>query len=135
MIKIDLDTPYKCSRFRSGASEKGRWEIVTVLDSNQSGKNWQEVTIFPASAPSGLYEGCMFTVKRILSVARKKGRDREGNWTRVDVCITADVELVKDELNMDGDLPFTFGAYDSDDDSDAADLKDLLGPSEATDLL
>lgn len=135
MIQIDLDTPYECGRFRSGASEKGRWEIVTVIEEGKYGKNRQEVTIFPANLPSGIKEGDKFVVKRILSVSRKKGKDKDGNWNRVDVYITADVEPMKEEINLDGDLPFTFGAYDKEDDDEEINIRDLLGSDDPADLL
>ena len=134
MISIELDMPYTAYRFRSGASERGRWEVITVVDNSKSLKTRQEVTIFPANLPSGVKEDGQFIVKRIIKVTRKKSKDRNGDWTLVDVGITADVQPVKDELNLDGDLPFTMGAYDSDDDEDV-DISSLLGSSTPTDLL
>lgn len=131
MISIELDMPYTAFRFRSGASERGRWEVITVIDDAKTLKTRQEVTIFPANLPSGVTENGQFIIKRIIKVTRKKSKDRDGNWSLVDVGITADVQPVKDELNLDGDLPFTMGAYDDDDDEDM----DLLGSSTPTDLL
>ena len=131
MISIELDMPYTAFRFRSGASERGRWEVITVIDDAKTLKTRQEVTIFPANLPSGVTENGQFIIKRIIKVTRKKSKDRDGNWSLVDVGITADVQPVKDELNLDGDLPFTMGAYDDDDDEDM----DLLGSSTLTDLL
>ena len=136
MIRVDIGTPYECCRFRSGASDKGRWEIVSIIEEGKYGKNRQEITIFPANLPSGVKEGQQFIIKRILSVARKKGKDKDGNWTRVDVNITAEIEPVKAELNLDGDLPFTMGAYDKEEDEDEnIDIRALLGSDEPTDLL
>lgn len=135
MIRLDVDSVYECARFRSGASDRGRWEVVVVVDKDAKGKNKQEITIFPATVPSNVKEGGQFIVKRILSVARKKAKDWQGNWTLVDVRVTADIEPMKDELNLDGDLPFTFGAYDDDDNDEPLTIKDLLGSDTPTDLL
>lgn len=136
MIRIEVGNVYRCFRFRSGASSKGRWEVVTVVEPDKFGKNRQELTIFPANLPSGVQENGQFVVKRILNVTRKKKKDKEGNWTQVDVTLTAEVEPLKEELNLDGDLPFTFGAYDDNADEDEAiNIRDLLGADEPTDLL
>lgn len=135
MIKIEKGGIYPCDRFRSGASERGRWEIIAVIEEGRYGKNRQEVTIFPASTPSGLYEGCQFRVKDILSVKRKKKQDSFGNWTQIDVGITAELELVEDEINMDGDLPFTMGAYDDSEKDDALDFNTLLNSTSDLDGL
>ena len=127
MIHINVGEIYSCDRFRSGVSEKGRWEVVSVIEEARFGKTKQEVTIFPATRPSGLYENCLFRVNRILGVARKKKKDREGNWTLTDVCIDADVELIeKGTVNVDGDLPFSFDGYDDDDDLNVGSLDGIL---------
>lgn len=135
MISIELDMPYTAYRFRSGASERGRWEVITVKDEAKKVKTPQEVTIFPANLPSGVKEDGQFIVKRILKVTRKKAKDRDGNWALVDVGITAEVQPVKDELNLDGDLPFTVDAYDDNDDEENIDISSLFGSSTPTDLL
>lgn len=127
MIKIVKGQIYPCCRFRSGASERGRWEIVAVIEEARYGKIKQEVTIYPTTLPSGLYEGCQFRVKDILSVSRKKAQDKNGNWNVINVCIEADVELVEDEINLSGDLPFTMGAYDDSENDEPLDLDTLLG--------
>ena len=135
MISIELDMPYTAYRFRSGASERGRWEVITVVDEAKKVRTMQEVTIFPANLPSGVKENEQFIIKRILKVTRKKAKDRDGNWSLVDVGITADVQPVKDELNLGGDLPFTMDAYNDDDDGEDIDISSPLGSSTPTDLL
>lgn len=124
-VRINLDEEYTAFRFRSGESERGPWEVITV---KEEGRSKQEVTIFPTNVPSGVVEGGNLKMKNITSVVRKKKKDSMGNWTQVDVCIYGEVEAVeppKLELDEDtGDLPFTWGVSDLDDSPD--DLSDLF---------
>lgn len=114
MIRVERGNVYTAFRYRSGISDKGRWEVIMV---RESGPSKQEMTIFPANLPSGVSEGAKFKVKDILSVTRKKRKDAEGKWTMTDVCILANVELMNsEEINLNGDLPFSLDAYDDDAD-------------------
>lgn len=130
MIRVEKGGVYTAYRFRSGVSERGRYEVVMV---REDGRSKQEMTIFPAVVPSGLYEKCKFEVTDILGVSRKKRKDLNGAWTQVDVCVDAEVRLIKDPvLDDDTDLPFTFGAYDDvePDEINAAGGLDLFADTE-----
>jgi len=132
MLKLEKGGVYKVGRFRSGRSDRGPWEVITVKSED---KARQELTIFPSAVPSGLYEGCHMKIVEIKTVTRKKKKDANGNWTLNDVCLDAEVELVPEEdYNLDGDLPFTFGAYDDDSDT-SNDLDGLLGSNSLDGLL
>ena len=114
MIRVEKGNVYSAFRFRSGVSERGRWEIIMV---RETGPSKQEMTIVPAEVPSGVAEGGQFKIKEIHRVDRKKKKDAEGKWTLTDVCITASIEPMKvGEVNLDGDLPFDLDAYGDDDD-------------------
>lgn len=115
-IKLIKGEVYQAYRFRSGASDKGRWEVVVVREKR---KPYHEITIFPTVLPSGVREGGTFMIKDIVSVKRAKRKDTIGEWTLVDVSIEAEIVPYEDgEINLDGDLPFTMGAYDDEEPDD-----------------
>jgi hypothetical protein len=114
MVKIVDGERYTAARFRSGESERGPWEVITV---KEEGRAKQEITIFPTNIPTGVTEGGSFAIYKITSVARKKKKDSAGNWTLVDVCVECECEPVAaPSLDIDddpGDMPFTWGGdYD-----------------------
>jgi hypothetical protein len=126
-VRINVGEEYQIARFRSGISDRGAWEVITV---KEEGRSKQEVTIFPDNVPSGAKEGCNIVIKSISGVTRKKKKDSMGNWTQVDVCINAEIEAVeppKLELEDEdtGDLPFAWGDSTGLDDS-PDDLSDLF---------
>jgi len=114
MITVARGEVYKAFRFRYGASERGRWEVVVV---REQGRAKQEITIFPTNLPSGVKEGGAFMIKEIRSVTRKKRKDGIGEWTLTDVNVEAEIVPIDDgDVNLEGDLPFTMGAYDEAED-------------------
>ena len=124
-VRINVGEQYTAFRFRSGTSERGPWEVITV---KEEGRAKQEVTLFPSNVPSGVMEGGDLIVKSISGVTRKKKKDSMGAWTQVDVCIYCEVEPVAPvKLEEDDDLtdlPFEWGKGDIDDSPD--DLSDLF---------
>lgn len=125
-VKILIGEEYPIARFRSGISDRGAWEVITV---KEEGRSKQEVTIFPDNVPSGAKEGGNIVIKNISGVTRKKKKDSMGNWTQVDVCINAEIEAVEPpKLDVDEDmtdLPFAWGDSAGLDDS-PDDLSDLF---------
>ena len=109
MTKLTKGERYTASTFKSGTSEKGDWEMVKVADSN--GKN--EITIFPASVPSGVTHNGDFILKDIVEVRvgfRKSKKDDK--WYQ-ETNITAELEAIKSDIFIDegdiGDLPWNEG--------------------------
>lgn len=127
-VRIAVGEEYPIFRFRSGESGRGTWEVITI---REEGRSKQEVTIFPTNVPTGCREGNNVKIKSISEVARKKKKDRFGEWTQVDVCINAEVEAVEPpkEIQMADDelegLPFMWGGNTGLDDS-PDDLSDLF---------
>lgn len=125
-IRINVGDQCTAYRFRSGESERGPWEVITVKEQGPRAK--AEVTVFPSNVPTSVMEGGDFIIKSISGIARKKKKDRNGEWTQVDVCIYCEVEAVapvkleEDDMN---DLPFEW-ANDSLLDDSPDDLSDLF---------
>lgn len=109
MIKIEEGGTYKAARFRSGKTDKGYWELLTVKADKGKG---QTITLFPKNLPTNMYEGNEFIVKKIHSVKLKSAKDSNGEWTRQDVSIDCDIERIQ--------------PVDLDDLDDLNDLEDLL---------
>lgn len=77
MLRIETGSTYTASRVRSGTSARGDWELIVV---KPDGRARQEITIFPTNIPSGVIEGCLFTVENIIAVEVKAQKNKDGTW-------------------------------------------------------
>lgn len=116
MIKLEKGGEYKAARVRSGTSQRGDWELVVV---KADGKARQEITIFPSNTPSGVQEGEQFILKDILGVTIKKKKDADGNWTKEEVAVSAELEALEpvslDDVSSSDFGDLGFGSTDIDD--------------------
>ena len=76
MTELKVGTSYVAKKKRSGTSDKGDWEMVTILDNR--GKN--EVAVFALNRPTGIQEGQKFTVESIQSLKWGFKKDRNDKW-------------------------------------------------------
>jgi hypothetical protein len=106
--KITVGETYEASKFRSGENSQGSWEMIAV----RGGKGQKSVTIFATNIPSGVVEGGKFTVDKIESVTVKAAKDANGNWTRSETVVNAEVTAEKTHRQGDFDLPDFDEGYD-----------------------
>lgn len=117
MLRVQTGGEYTAARVRSGSSERGDWELVVIKGENRAR---QELTVYPTNMPCGVTEGEKFTLNSITGVQMKKRRDADGNWTKEEVSIMAEIRpLAPNELE-DFDSPFSSSDY-----SDLADKSDF----------
>ena len=104
MTRIAPDEIMRCAEFKEGASSRGPWELIQVLD--EKGRN--PVTIFVNNVPCHGAAGKDFIIRKITEVKVGNRKDNTGAW-RQSTTITADVEFIKSDINVDSednsDLP------------------------------
>lgn len=76
MTELVAGQVYTARLVRSGVSQRGAWEIVTVSDKKQ--KN--DVAIFPRNIPTGVVEGGQFKLEQILSIKNGMRKDKTDHW-------------------------------------------------------
>ena len=81
---------YTAVRKRSGSSDKGDWELLSVTDTN--GRN--TIAVFVTNIPSGVNETERFRVDEIESVSMKRRKSDSGAWY-TEVSVSASVTPVK----------------------------------------
>ena len=94
MIELKTGEVYTAARARSGESEKGPWQFVTVKEISKSGKEGRkEILIWVENKPVPSEAGGKFRIKTLRSVkfASRKGND--GEWHE-EVNVSADIEAV-----------------------------------------
>lgn len=105
--KIAVGEEYTASKYRSGETDRGPWEMIVV----KGGRGQKSVAIFTTNNPSGVVEGGKFTVDKIESVTVKAAKDEKGNWTKTEVVVNAEVTAEKTaregEMQLD-DLDFAY---------------------------
>lgn len=89
MIFIERGKAYLAHRVRSGVSEKGPWELITVKG---QGYDRREIALYVMNNPSHIEEGDPFRVTDILSVRVNAEKDESGNWTKTKVSAMVYVE-------------------------------------------
>lgn len=109
MNKIVIGEVYTASKFRSGSSGRGDWELYSVLD--EKGKN--EIAVYPTNIPSGGRDNCSFKVTDVTEFKYGQRKGTDGKWYP-SVSITGKVEVIKSDINIDefdddGPLPWEDG--------------------------
>lgn len=108
MIKIIAGEKLHALEFRSGESERGKWELINVSD--EKGK--MKATVFPVNIPTGGGSDMDFVVKRILEVKIGNRKGADGQW-RPQTSVSAEVEFIKSDIFVDidddGELPWSEG--------------------------
>ena len=84
MLKLEKGEIYKVYRLRSGTSETGPWEIITI---KEDGGAHREMTMFATNAPSGAKEGGEIRLEEITSVKMKRNKGADGKWTNTDKAV------------------------------------------------
>lgn len=119
MIHVKLNEVLDAYEVRTGTSEKGDWQCITVKENE--GKGRKKATIWVENCPTSIYSGGKFLVRKITEVrmTSKEFPKGSGKWTDV-TNITAMIEPVNvgavginpgyntsfSELEDSGELPF-----------------------------
>ena len=106
--KIEVGLEYEAKKYRSGENARGRWEMAVV----GAGKGQKNVLVFFSNIPSGVVEGGRFTVDKINDVTVKAAKDANGNWTKTEVVVNAEVTAEKNHQTGDFDMTDFDTAYD-----------------------
>ncbi len=108
MTFLELNTPYAAYKHREGESNRGRWELISVVDPNR--KN--EITIFTDNIPCGVAEGTQFRITKFTSVRYGFKKDKNDKW-QPQVTVNATVAPVHSEFEeLDTSEPMPWGELD-----------------------
>lgn len=100
MIELKLNEPLLATRQKTGTSQHGDWELISVKEEN--GK--KTMTIWTTNAPSGVTEGGTFAIESIDSVKYGSRKGQDGKWYD-DFSIRARVKPLENAAGAFSELP------------------------------
>ena len=106
MLKIVKGGEYKAAKVKTGETDRGAWEMITVKE--DAGAH-RALTLFADNAPVDVKEGGRFRVLEINSAGPRRSKNKDGSWSTADkIIITANIEAISEVAleELDGDDPF-----------------------------
>ena len=104
---FELKTEYDIKRIYNGNGAKGDFAFINIEDKKASGKFADKLTVCVWGENVDAEDGDSIVINSVLSFGLKAKKNQKEEWIKElqCTCRAEDFEIIKDQIDMDGEIP------------------------------